>query len=125
MTPSSTTSTLNEHSQSPASKQHLGEQYPRPHIDAKTAKCLTWELLDSELQSQAGNQKKEQQDEEKQQGNEDNIYPADRLSTPRQYLFTGTLCMAMFTHQIGISNTLATVGIIGESFGIDNPGQLS
>lgn len=33
--------------------------------------------------------------------------------------------MAMFTHQIGISNTLATVGIIGESFGIDNPGQLS
>lgn len=31
----------------------------------------------------------------------------------------------MFTNQIGLGNTLATVGLIGESFGITNPGQLS
>ncbi|OBT67251.1 hypothetical protein VE03_02674 [Pseudogymnoascus sp. 23342-1-I1] len=53
------------------------------------------------------------------------VYPADVLSTPRQILFVGTLCTAMFTNQIGLGNTIATVGIIGESFGITNPGQLS
>jgi MFS family permease len=31
----------------------------------------------------------------------------------------------MLTHQIGLSNTLATVGIIGNSFGITGGGQLS
>lgn len=31
----------------------------------------------------------------------------------------------MFTNQIGLGNTLATVSIIGESFRITNPGQLS
>jgi MFS family permease len=52
-------------------------------------------------------------------------YPGDDLSTARQILFVGTLSMAMFTHQVGIANTLTTVGIIGDSFGITNPGQLS
>lgn len=31
----------------------------------------------------------------------------------------------MFTNQIGLGNTLATVGLIGESFGITSEGQLS
>ena len=53
------------------------------------------------------------------------VYPADDLSTPRQILFIGTLCMAMFTNQVGLQNTLLTVGVIGESFGITNQGQLS
>ncbi|KIN08830.1 hypothetical protein OIDMADRAFT_37859 [Oidiodendron maius Zn] len=56
---------------------------------------------------------------------QENVYPADALSTPRQILFVGTLCTAMFTNQVGLGNTLATVGVIGESFGITNPGQLS
>lgn len=53
------------------------------------------------------------------------VYPADALSTPRQILFVGTLCTSMATNQIGLGNTLTTVGVIGESFGITNPGQLS
>ena len=31
----------------------------------------------------------------------------------------------MFTNQVGLGNTLTTVGVIGESFGLTNPGQLS
>jgi MFS family permease len=31
----------------------------------------------------------------------------------------------MFTNQVGLGNTLTTVGVIGESFGITNQGQLS
>lgn len=54
-----------------------------------------------------------------------NVYPADALSTPRQILFVGTLCTAMFTNQVGLGNTLTTVGVIRESFGITNPSQLS
>lgn len=53
------------------------------------------------------------------------VYPADALSAPRQILFIGTLCTSMATNQIGLGNTMATVGVIGESFGITNPGQLS
>lgn len=56
--------------------------------------------------------------------NSEATYPADALSTSRQILFIGTLCMAMFTNQVGLGNTLTTVGIIGDSFGITNPGQL-
>ncbi|KAH6678020.1 major facilitator superfamily [Halenospora varia] len=55
----------------------------------------------------------------------ENVYPADALSVPRHILFVGTLCTAMFTNQVGLGNTLATVGVISESFGITNPGQLS
>ncbi|KAM0455173.1 hypothetical protein ACHAPV_000460 [Trichoderma viride] len=56
---------------------------------------------------------------------QENVYPADNLSTPRQILFVGTICTAMFTNQVGLGNTLTTVGIIGESFGITSQGQLS
>jgi MFS family permease len=31
----------------------------------------------------------------------------------------------MFTTQVGLGNTLTTVGVIGDSFGITNQGQLS
>ncbi|KAM0425862.1 hypothetical protein ACHAPT_008800 [Fusarium lateritium] len=53
------------------------------------------------------------------------LYSAESLSTSRQILLVGTLCTAMLTSQIGLGNTLATVGLIGGSFGITNPGQLS
>ncbi|KAL5351756.1 multidrug-resistance type transporter aminotriazole resistance [Pseudogymnoascus australis] len=69
--------------------------------------------------------KSEADEVDEQPPKDDIVYAADVLSTPRQILFVGTLCTAMFTNQIGLGNTLATVGIIGESFGITNPGQLS
>ncbi|KAH8700947.1 hypothetical protein BGW36DRAFT_415827 [Talaromyces proteolyticus] len=50
---------------------------------------------------------------------------ADGLLTARQILFVGPLCTAMFTNQVGLGNTLATVNLIRESFGITNQGQLS
>jgi MFS family permease len=34
------------------------------------------------------------------------------------------VCMAMFMTQAGLGNTLATVRIIGESYGLTNPGEL-
>jgi len=61
----------------------------------------------------------------KQQQEDDHVYSADSLSTPRQILFVGTLCTAMLTNQVDLGNTLTTVGVIGESFGISDPGQLS
>lgn len=55
------------------------------------------------------------------------VFPADALSTPRQILFVGTICTAMFTNQYGMGNTIAIVSIIGESFGIssEDSGHLS
>lgn len=69
--------------------------------------------------------KSESDEVDEQPPKDEIVYAADELSTPRQILFVGTLCTAMFTNQIGLGNTLTTVGIIGESFGITNPGQLS
>lgn len=53
------------------------------------------------------------------------VYPADAYSTPRQILFIATVCMSMFINQLGLLNTLTTLKIIGDSFGISNPGTLS
>ncbi|KPM44417.1 hypothetical protein AK830_g2109 [Neonectria ditissima] len=86
-----------KHRESQASKPHrqrvLGTDY-----------CLTRVLSDVE-------QPKE----------DENMYPADTLSTPRQVLFVGTLCTSMIFNQAGLGNTLTTVGVIGDSFGITNP----
>jgi len=55
----------------------------------------------------------------------DDEYPADAYSTPRQILFIATVCMSMFTNQLGLCNILTTLKIIGDDFGISTPGQLS
>ncbi|KAL1887303.1 multidrug-resistance type transporter aminotriazole resistance [Sporothrix stenoceras] len=59
--------------------------------------------------------------------NDDNKFPADALSVPRQILFVGTICTAMFTNQCGMGNTIATVSVVGETFGIssEDSGHLS
>ncbi|PVH92469.1 MFS general substrate transporter [Periconia macrospinosa] len=51
------------------------------------------------------------------------IYVAETLSTPRQILFIATVCMAMFTNQLGLGNTVGIVGIIGKSFGLNTAGE--
>ena len=53
------------------------------------------------------------------------IYIAETLSTPRQILFIATICMAMYTNQLGLGNTVGIVSIIGESFGLTTAGELS
>ncbi|TFB02991.1 Drug resistance protein [Trichoderma ghanense] len=55
----------------------------------------------------------------------DDAYPADAFSLPRRTLFIASICMSMFTNQLGLCNTLTTLTIIGDSFGIGNPGTLS
>lgn len=59
--------------------------------------------------------------------NDDSKFPADALSVPRQILFVGTICTAMFTNQCGMGNTIATVSVVGETFGIspEDSGHLS
>lgn len=53
------------------------------------------------------------------------VYPADAFSLPRRILFIATVCMSLFISQLGLCNTLTTIHIIGDSFGISNPGELS
>ena len=56
---------------------------------------------------------------------EDHVFPADAYSGSRRALFIATVCMSMFTNQLGLCNTLTTVSVIGDSFGISSTGQLS
>lgn len=47
------------------------------------------------------------------------------LSLPREILFVGIICLAQFTAQLGLGQTLFILPVIGRSFDISDPGQLS
>ncbi|KAF1936180.1 MFS general substrate transporter [Clathrospora elynae] len=61
--------------------------------------------------------------EESPNQEEEHVYIAETLSTPRQILFIATLCSSMYTNQLGLGNTTGIVGVIGESFGLTTAGQ--
>lgn len=61
--------------------------------------------------------------EEKQSEKPQNI--ADSFSTPREIAFVFTVCLAQMLQLAGLGQSIAPLHIIGDSFGISNPGQLS
>ncbi|KAF2159834.1 hypothetical protein M409DRAFT_60432 [Zasmidium cellare ATCC 36951] len=48
-----------------------------------------------------------------------------RVSLPREILVVGLISLAQFTTQVGLGQTLSILHIIGEDFGIEDPGVLS
>ncbi|OKL63884.1 hypothetical protein UA08_00982 [Talaromyces atroroseus] len=52
-------------------------------------------------------------------------YIADGYRLIRRIIFIMTVCSSMFTNQLGLCNTLTTLQIVGESFGVTEPGNLS
>ncbi|EXJ85431.1 hypothetical protein A1O1_05795 [Capronia coronata CBS 617.96] len=50
---------------------------------------------------------------------------ASTLSLPREILFVGIICLAQFTTQVGLGQTLFILPVIGRSFHITDPSQLS
>ncbi|KAL4984518.1 MFS general substrate transporter [Aspergillus falconensis] len=53
------------------------------------------------------------------------VYIADGYGMIRRIIFIMTVCSSMFTNQLGLCNSLTTLEIIGESFGVTDPGKLS
>ncbi|KAK9851579.1 MFS general substrate transporter [Penicillium brevicompactum] len=60
-----------------------------------------------------------------QTANDEYIYIADSYSLVQRTTFIMTVCASMFTNQLGLCNSLTTLEIIGESFGVTDPGKLS
>lgn len=50
---------------------------------------------------------------------------ADSFSVPREIAFIFTVCLAQMLQLAGLGQSIAPLHIIGDSFGISNPGQLS
>ncbi|KAL3602007.1 multidrug-resistance type transporter aminotriazole resistance [Fusarium poae] len=50
---------------------------------------------------------------------------ADSFSLPREILFIAIICMAQFMTQGALGNCLNLIHIIGDSFGLSNPAELS
>jgi MFS family permease len=50
---------------------------------------------------------------------------AETMSLPHEIAFVATICMAQFLTQVGLNGCLAIIHIIGDSFGLTNPGELS
>lgn len=53
------------------------------------------------------------------------MYIADSYHLIRRAIFIMAVCSSMFTNQLGLCNSLTTLEIIGESFGVTDPGKLS
>ncbi|KAJ5162311.1 MFS general substrate transporter, partial [Penicillium capsulatum] len=53
------------------------------------------------------------------------VYIADGYHLIRRIIFIMTVCSSMFTNQLGLCNSLTTLEVIGESFGVTDPGKLS
>ncbi|OQE44624.1 hypothetical protein PENCOP_c002G05221 [Penicillium coprophilum] len=60
-----------------------------------------------------------------QPAKDEHVYIADSYSLIRRMFFIITVCSSMFTNQLGLCNSLTTLEIIGESFGVTDPGKLS
>lgn len=60
-----------------------------------------------------------------QTARDDDVYIADGYGLVRRIIFIMTVCSSMFTNQLGLCNSLSTPEIIGESFGVTEPGNLS
>lgn len=50
---------------------------------------------------------------------------AATLSPFREFLFVSVICLAQFLTQVGLGQTLSILHIIGDSFGVTNPGELA
>ena len=50
---------------------------------------------------------------------------AETLSLPREILFVSVVCLAQLTTQAGLGQTLSILHIIGDSFGLTDPAELS
>lgn len=50
---------------------------------------------------------------------------AQTLSPSREIMFVAVICLAQFMTQVGLGQTLSIIHIIGNSFGLSNPGELS
>ena len=50
---------------------------------------------------------------------------AETLSPVREILFVGLICCAQFTTQVGLGQCLSILHVIGDSYGLSNPGELS
>ena len=50
---------------------------------------------------------------------------AEKLSLGREIIFVGLICCAQFTTQVGLGQCLALLHVIGDSYGLSNPGELS
>lgn len=50
---------------------------------------------------------------------------AEQLSLPREIAFVFIICMAQFMTQVGLGQCIAILHIIGDSYGLTNPGELS
>ncbi|KAF2104012.1 MFS general substrate transporter [Rhizodiscina lignyota] len=53
------------------------------------------------------------------------VWLSETLTLPREILFVGVICVAQLTAQIGLGQTLSILHIIGDSFHITNPGDLT
>jgi len=50
---------------------------------------------------------------------------AETLSPVREFMFVSVVCMAQFMTQSGLGQSLSILHVIGNSFGMTNPGELS
>lgn len=67
----------------------------------------------------------EQEDLAAQPSNVESIWVAETMSLPREVAFVILVCMAQFATQFALGGTLNILHVIGATYGVTQPGQLS
>lgn len=84
---------------------------------------------DREVQQHRQQQQQQEGEEEEEEEENASLTPTKSLlqevSLPREILVVGIIALAQFTTQCGLGQTLAILHIIGDDFGVTNPGTLS
>lgn len=85
---------------------------------------------DDELQQYTTHQDNNNSDEKDKEQNdiskiESTKSIAETLPLGKEILFVGLICCAQFTTQVGLNQCLAILHVIGDHYGLSNPGELS
>ncbi|KAL9136941.1 MAG: hypothetical protein Q9175_001857 [Cornicularia normoerica] len=84
---------------------------------------------DHELQHHTTHDDDDSREEDKEQVDLSRIEStksiAETLPVGKEILFVGLICCAQLTTQVGLAQCLAILHVIGDSYGLSNPGELS
>ena len=89
----------------------------------------TLHLQDDELQQYATHNDEDTNDKDKERHDLSKVEStksiAETLPLGREIVFVGLICCAQFTTQVGLGQCLAILHVIGNHYGLSNPGELS
>ena len=102
---------------------------PAAEMPDEGSSTSSLQVDDNDLQQHTTHANDDPDDKNKEQNDLSKIEStksiAETLPLGKEILFVGVICCAQFTTQVGLNQCLAILHIIGDHYGLSNPGELS